>query len=617
MKITNCNCGKLIDCGCTLSFDQYDNNTISILSVSNLVGGTCTLDDYVIDWYEDGEYAFTSASDIGLTTPEATVFHPFFGEAAIPIVAGSYVPVVRFIVIAGVKLFVNPVKCKDWCNVISNLPEVIVVNALTCGTTGGTVPNANYQYGITFNYAQDYALASRTLRIYVVEATKYVAFHFEGYSVADRIDVYLNEELTPIRNASYIVGTRFNNWQVTTPPYQISTTNAKFIVPLPAYTEGNYLRIVITPSVAEVNPLTNWLMAYKCLDMDLTSECNAFTAALSEINPASFNFAHNPANCGWEFTFTMPYTGSYSPAVLVPTLSKYLYFAETHTNTAVGGNIYSASLNRTTKAGLMRLGYGRSGGNAYYLAANTFVTTAGIITVNKTGDIFRWTYDEDADYDRMYNGYLTLLATLWDDNYVADTTNYNHYVWLRIQDRYSDIGCGDVNFTLANYYFHYLSTVTVGVDGTGKKYFQVEATSIVNGVTQIACDTAYTSLDNVINAAMQTKNLANFTYTTRCSPLEGPMGFRSYANDLFTTGLFTVFGYYLYTKDMAPHDLGRFCAPVRVGSSSNIFYWFAIAAFGVEITNQADPANNYRISENLNETTGCTEVSYTTLIQVP
>ena len=608
MKITNCNCGKLIDCGCTLSFDQYENNTISVLSVGNLVGGDCTIDDYVIDWYREGEYAFTSASDIGLTTPEATMFHPFYGSSAIPVIAGDYTPVVRFIVVDSVVLLVRPVKCKEWCDVDSDLPSLIVVNPLECGTTGGN-PIAAYQFRMTFNYTQDWEFSSRTLRIYVGEYTKYIAIYFQAYQVADRIDVYMNEDSEVIQNSSYIVGSRFNTWQTATIPYKIWDSSAKFIIALPEYVAGSYLRVVITPSVLEANPLTNWDLSYKCLDDDLTSECNAFTAAMNEIDTNLFTMVNDVANCRWVFSSPMQYTGSYFASLIAPTLYTYINLIQSTLVSSSFGS-FTTVWDSNTKIASVRMPYGRLFINQFFSNEGNFVTTAGVVTLEKTGDVFRWTFNEESDFNRMNNGYVAVLATNWDDNYSSDTADYNHYRYLRIQARYSDVGCGDPGYTVAWYYFHILSTVETGTDGYGKKYFQITAASITNGLTQIACDSAYTNANNIINQANSTKNLANFTATTRCTATGGMLGLLTNKNDTFTTLGYAGFGYRIYVASMAPHAMNRFCTPGRVGGSANSFYWFIFLGIKVEIKDQLDPANNYEISENVIEETGCTETTY-------
>ena len=102
--ITNCNCAIEIDCGCTVAFDTYSDNLYSALSVGNLVGGGCTLDAYVIDWFRDGTHAMTSGKGVaGLDA-----YHPFTDGAAIPVQAGVWTPVLRYVVMEGEMVFPCP-----------------------------------------------------------------------------------------------------------------------------------------------------------------------------------------------------------------------------------------------------------------------------------------------------------------------------------------------------------------------------------------------------------------------------------------------------------------------------------------------------------------------------
>ena len=98
MIITNCNCGKKLACGCTLSFSSYIANPVSVLDVGTLQGGTCTFSEYVIDWFRDGAFYLTTG--VG-NAPDISAYHPFTGAAAIPVAGGTYVPVLRYVVLTG------------------------------------------------------------------------------------------------------------------------------------------------------------------------------------------------------------------------------------------------------------------------------------------------------------------------------------------------------------------------------------------------------------------------------------------------------------------------------------------------------------------------------------
>src|SRR6056297_277082 len=98
MKLTNCTCAKKIDCNCFPYFDQYTEQSVSVLEVGNLISDACTFDEYVIDWYRDGQLVFTSG--VG-NDPDITIFHPMTGDSAVPVPSGTYTPVLRYVVLNG------------------------------------------------------------------------------------------------------------------------------------------------------------------------------------------------------------------------------------------------------------------------------------------------------------------------------------------------------------------------------------------------------------------------------------------------------------------------------------------------------------------------------------
>ena len=228
MRLNNCNCGERIDCGCTVSFDSYQASSVSVLSVGNLVGGSCTFDAYVIDWYVDGQRTLVSGKG---NDPAIQAHHPFTGSAAIPVIGGTWVPKIRYVVIGGEVIYNGYRKCDRWCDSLEGLPT-INVSSIGCGMKNLT--NSLYDYLISYNTSQDYSLASRTIRFDLPTdlSAVYFAFYFYGQDVADQIDIYLNESEQPL--TSWIVGTRFNtNWWQSM-PYRRASINHKVAFALPA-----------------------------------------------------------------------------------------------------------------------------------------------------------------------------------------------------------------------------------------------------------------------------------------------------------------------------------------------------------------------------------------------
>lgn len=86
VTITNSVCGEEIDCECVVSFDYYEENSVSVLSVGELLGTPCVLEEYVIDWFRNGEHAMVSGKG---SDPDIQTFHPFVGIEAVPVLAGT------------------------------------------------------------------------------------------------------------------------------------------------------------------------------------------------------------------------------------------------------------------------------------------------------------------------------------------------------------------------------------------------------------------------------------------------------------------------------------------------------------------------------------------------
>ena len=234
MILTNCNCGEKLDCGCTLSFSSYISNPVSVLDIGSLIGGTCSLDAYVIDWYRNGEFYITSGEG---GDDDINAFHPFTGTGAIPVPGGTYVPVLRYVVLSGqsTKLFPDKKECSNWCDFTNNLPEVIVVESLDCGKTN---ISGDYQYQMNYVSTQDYSLATRTLNWNLASDTKYFAFRFQAYTIADKIEIFKNEETTPIM--AWIAGSHLNSNDISTMPYEIKGEVIQVLV-MDTYTTGDYL----------------------------------------------------------------------------------------------------------------------------------------------------------------------------------------------------------------------------------------------------------------------------------------------------------------------------------------------------------------------------------------
>lgn len=513
MKITNCNCGNLIDCGCELSFDSYVSPSLSVLSVGNLIGGTCTLQEYVIDWYRNGVRELVSG--VG-TDPEIEAYHPFLGTASIPVLPGNWVPVVRYIVVNGVQIFNEKKNCKDWCLWISNLPTVIVVNPINCASTSYPVGNY-YDYRIAYVSSQDYSLSSRKIMYMLKDdlTIKYVAFAFHGYTVADRIDIYHNNDTIPV--TSVIVGTiGISGNQYTTMPYVFlsGAGPAKFLIDVNGYSVGDYLRIEITPSVLENNFNTNWTLDIKCLDASYLFPSEFFTTAMQTIT--GLNLVNDIANCRYVLEVTVQevlnFSISYSPLA-----NWYKYLSLTSVGIGNGGsptvvgNTYKVYQIRGTSAGLD--GYTIPGSGVQLSLVND-------ISIVKTGNITVITCPTDEDYNAYYNSYNTMMASAWGGRYSSDSSNPNYYRRFLSTIRITNISCGDAAVTIA---FNMHPSVIPVFDPV-LRTITITTQLITNDLIEEPCNGSYSEAQTIVDGCNGYHNLADFSYLTKCRDV-GPFGY--------------------------------------------------------------------------------------------
>lgn len=583
MKLTNCNCGELIDCGCTLSFSSYVTNPISVLDVGNLVGTPCTFSEYVIDWYRNGE--FYMASGVG-SNPEITAFHPFTGSAAIPVISGNYTPVVRYVVLTGetTKLFPTEKNCFDWCEFTNSLPEIIVVNPLNCGVsnTGG-----DYQFQLSYSTTQDYALSERVIRWDLDEDAKWFAISFDAQQVADKIEIFHNDSLTPL--SSWIVGTRFNTDYDTAMPYRMAFLWLRWVIELPDYAPGDYLTIRITPSVLETNTNTIWTAKFKCLpaSTDWSGACATFTEDMRIVPIDTITLTNNVSLCRWELKGLLiepfPINSYYGNL-----LRKYGALS-----LGAGQNGFVTNIATTGEVGVS-LRYGKS--LAFYGngGSQTCTNSTGTIDLAYVLNIFTLTFSESAEYLSFKNDYNERMASVFGTGFINDDTNIEFYRYINMYYRKA-ISCGDVGSQL-NFQFHITSPVTFN---DGLKKITIEILNPANNFTGDAtCDSRVTTINSniaLINSTISA--LSAYSGETKCYFTNR---FRGLYPTTIISDITDTFGYYLLTipRNTVP------CVPSFTCQSAFIAYW-KIFYLRAVITDTGDPENNYDVYSKMDYTTGC------------
>ena len=569
MKLTNCTCGKKLNCGCTMSFDTYEANSVSRLTVGNLLGGTCIFDEYVIDWYLNGSKVLTTGKG---NDPDITAQHPLTGEAALPVVAGTYQPIVRYVVMDGKIIYPAKRSCANYCEALgTQLPEIKVA-AIDCGTVNTT---GDYSYYLSYNVEQDYALASREV-LFMLPAdlgAKYLAVYFYAYTVADKVEVLFNDETIL---ASWIIGSQNNPAQYTTMPYCRSGYDHDFIILLPEYQAGDYLKIKVTPSVKKTNINTLWRLRLKCLDQD--PECDLYTTAMQTIDLDTIEMVDVPASCRLEMRFKTLEPIPYLPPLIIKKYGGYGY---------LGHSRGSFDYNGARDNGYVLFLYGyQSKISLFSTSVSAWVASQGVCSLQKSGNVVTITCNNSSDYNKFKNTWNTSSGVLTKFNPDPSTPEYASAFYLKWHtsmiscgdtfiDRFMTISCESVfTFDDVNY------TVTI-------QLAQAQASTY----TPISsCDSTKTGIDGVINAINQTYNAADFNDSTVCIadiPFYAYWRFRGIVSEAENAGGYGVFQ---YGDKSVPCVMQNF-----VLLPSTLHHEFLIFYLNVKITDTRDPINNFEV----------------------
>jgi len=598
MRLSNCNCGKMIDCGCVPYFDSYVDNTVSILSVGNLVSDTCVFDEYVIDWFKDGELSLVSGKGYD---PDIEAFHPFLGDESIPVIGGQWKPVLRYVVIDGVKMYPTPKKCQNWCSDLNvELPSVevpyITVTNIECGLKN--LPASGiYDYQIRYNTTQDFAEATRTIRMYLSPdgSTAYLAFYFSAVYVADQVEFYYNEETTPLMR--YIVGSNLTGSNINSDPEEIDNTYVASVVNIEdrVYSQGDYITIKVLPSVKEPgNFNTIWTLNLKCLPAGIF-ECNEFNSDMSRIDLNSITAIYNDVDCRYEFRWNMK--------DVLPSTHYQTNFYRYNTF------VQSASAQLTTNAYQVdKMAYLNSKieGRGYSAFSYGFTELAGYVSYSKIGSNATFQFDTASDYAYWKNSYQNLLNHTQFANYSTDPTDPNHYKTVSMTWRETMSVCGD-NFVNRNLTFHLSSPVSFN---DGSLTITIQMLNVANGIVQEPCDTTYDRVQQYLNNVSSSISQADFSGTTHCHatvPFNG-----SYVRQIPSFETSRVF---IFTRNFYSPSLNSVCSLPLFTMTSTTFYGFYILYINIAITDQNDPVSNFKIQSRLNSSTGELEDAWTTIYE--
>ena len=589
-----CDCSEKIICGCgTLSFSSYVSPSDSLLNVGDLVASNCTLDEYVIDWYVDGFKMLVTGKG---TDPDIQTLHPFTGDAAIPVVGGLWIPVIRYITVAGQDIYTKPVNCRKWCDMIIDLPQ-ITVNSIYCGYKGTRVnlPSTYYDFKIKYRYTEDWSLASRTIRYDLNSSSVNFAYAFAAYNVADRIKIFhsndLNNPLTDV-----IVGSTGVVKQTTTMPYGVPTTGYyKQVIPLPEYTAGSYLIIQIFPSVIGGGIATDWDLEMKCLDSSYVFEYDYVSQACWQWDADTFDFYYDTAACTYKGRLKM----GCSPALNYSS-NIYRYGGMTFPiSYTLSGDIFLLDIASTTNISTST--YQKTG---YF----NKVATYGDYSLKKEGNIYTFTCADILDYNDIKAGYDYLMASAWVSGFINDPTNKEYYRYYRFYHYNSPLFCGQDGETTTVLYFHISSVVTF------------DPVNLIVTITcaQIACDYPVSadpcnkvrnSICALVTNLENTRTRADFNHPTNCR-YKYPLGGGWYFSILVLSTTYD-FGTPSFTF------INDKCLPLPMTDPAwhlaSGYYKFSLPSFRLSITAErnsttgewiTDPLENFALYWLINPITG-------------
>lgn len=591
--ITNCNCAQRITCGCTVSFDAYSDNLYSALSVGNLTGGSCILEGYVIDWYRNGVHTMTSGRNI----PGLDAYHPFTGASAIPVQAGTWKPVLRYVVIAGEKVFPHPRNCQKWCSDLQTELPVITVMSVTCDIVAGN-PASGYSFRIGYKTTQDYSFATRSIRWDLPPdgSMKYLALQFTTYYVPDRVQVFYNDETQPLRDI--VVGFDRSGTRVDSDPIFLDQQWVKLVANLTEreYQPGDYLTIRVTPSS---NPNTEWVLDLKCLQAD-AFECNLFPVSLREIDLDSVTISLDKALCNYQINFNV---NPLSPGYTNSNIWRYLGISST-----TNGPWFDQSTGKAT----LRMS-DRVFCNAQALHTHYDYNSNGLITYAKTGSTFTFTFESRTDFD-MYKTWYNYNRSLWKfSSFNPDPTHIDHYKIFQIAWKESPTRCGDV-FTHRQVHFHWLSPVVFNDTAmTMAIGFYDIVNQYPNEQPRVKCSDTWDVINQWVNACRQAISQPDWSGSTRCReqrPVNGIWIFESVVDDMYRSFTYSEFIYLKYIQNVCTMPGWK-----EVPSWS-WYYMFKRFVVAVEFTDPVDRMNNFILWDGLNHQTGEELATYVKIYEV-
>lgn len=564
-----------------LHFESSDVTQVSLLSVGNLVSTGDTIGDYFIEWHlgaVDGPITLTSGS--GNDYYQAT--HPFVNE---PVQGGVLYPVIVYIEFNGVMYRSNQVDGTRYSPDLLDCLAPLTVVSMNCSNGGAF---GNYTHHLAYNNSIDPSNnASRMIKFDLNSdgSTQFFAWKFAGYTVADRIKVSYVSGLVTTLIDDWVVGTNSNTMNYTSSPKRYGNSNLLFVTDLRAitYASGDYILVEIIPRYFETtNVNTNWDLYLKCLS---TFDCDIFPNDFQVINPASISMEYDALNCKYRVAFQTSVSWDSTTEDMFKYLSASMYGTS---DTFTGAQQMYLDLRKSTLCV----------GNFYY-TGSTCVNLIGTSNVSKVGNILTISLTSVTDYNAYKATYDAVVALAQYTGYTTDDTLLAHYRFFVLSLRTGTV-CGDSG-VLASYYIHLSSTV---VFDDVAKTITITLVNTPNNLPTVSCDSSKTTVQTYITSAQNLISTANFSYTAGVRATS-PFGFLFFSTTVFDE---TQKNFYWAHSIVSPIindicDMAEtpWCPITNAGYIDYMAYRFALR---VEITDNLDPINNWRLLNRL-DAEGC------------
>lgn len=618
-------------CACETHFDTGTVNPSTVyLEIDSLVSTGCTLDSYVIDWYLDSianpkEFTTGEGSD-----PAIVYEHPF----KVPVLDGTWIPVIRYIEVGGIKFKPRAGEPLDYCKLDS-----IIIDQLECGDSIGS---AYANYDGTISYEANVNLpeeAEMEWNLYLIATSNYIPVFFQPEVVADKLTISYVSPVNSIDDVliQYVGGQDCEYTDHLGNPrilgyydffeYPIGNvqglpagtigrggsspthSRSRFVLDISSYTYavGDYIKFEVEPSIFTPSQKdTNWRIDFICL---ATFGSTHIDNDMNDLDLSTVRMEYDETYCRYKLMIDTV-GGS------VDTTTDFWKYYEFGTWMAGGcSNPAYASQPYACVSFPKRL---IASYRYIYEYSRDCVTANGLITISKIGSQIKYSFASGTDYTYWKARYTWIVAHAHFIDYSADPTVQEHFKYIQIKTRLDLITVDDPDpCTGDNFVDHvlYVGPTAVWTFNDGSNYFTIDLVNTPDDYTEDpnVCDYR----DNIITGSIYW--IQNSYAATIPTPLttnasnDAPMNLVYCVFDS-TDVTISVGGVEARTPkllaDLGPLTFGaEWCLEHflnypgdTVGFDAYVFHFYSLYA---TIDDPDEPFTNFSIYNRLDAVTGC------------